>query len=501
MADTEDWKQRYRKEAREWEATDGLLRRVLGRLAIAAEGSSGELDAVLARMQRHARDHEDRALEADLKDLTTQVRRLDSSNRAAAAPESAPAAVVAETGPSEKEYSEALIDALDVSAESGVALREFRRRLSSLEPEQCLAELAVQISSLLRQEPQTDGGVQEVLLTIIDEVSVAQPGVGAMDTLRETLQRDKDSDWHRVLERVVGEIRSLIQRISSEKQALEQLVQDVSAELGEISEVLVEERGNLDSGRDQALALHDIMHEGVQRIQQHIDTESDIEKLKAGVSHSLEGIRSGISDFVARDEARFAEAQARNEELQERIGRMESEAGELRKKLARNRDKLMHDTLTGVRSRLAYDETLAQEMSRYRRYHEAFSLAVLDIDHFKRVNDDYGHTAGDKALKLVAELMQGRIRESDFLFRTGGEEFVVLLPKTGISGARPLVEDIREAVGESGFHYESQPVPITLSAGLTQVRDDDTAETLFNRADDAMYRAKKGGRDRLVVLE
>ena len=288
MADTEDWKQRYRKEAREWEATDGLLRRVLGRLAIAAEGSSGELDAVLARMQRHARDHEDRALEADLKDLTTQVRRLDSSNRAAAAPEPAPAAVVAETGPSEKEYSEALIDALDVSAESGVALREFRRRLSSLEPEQCLAELAVQISSLLRQEPQTDGGVQEVLLTIIDEVSVAQPGVGAMDTLRETLQRDKDSDWHRVLERVVGEIRSLIQRISSEKQALEQLVQDVSAELGEISEVLVEERGNLDSGRDQALALHDIMHEGVQRIQQHIDTESDIEKLKAGVSHSLE---------------------------------------------------------------------------------------------------------------------------------------------------------------------------------------------------------------------
>lgn len=450
MVDTEDWKARYRKEAGEWEVTEDLLRRVLGRLTIAAEGVSDELDGVLASMQRHARDRDDRALEADLKTLTAQLRRLDGAAPSAPAP--APA-----------------------------------------QPEE--------LPDAPRSEHSRDGGVREVLLAIVDEVAVVQPGAGAMETLREKLQRGIGGDWNSVLDRVIGEIRSLIQRISSEKQALEQLVQDVSTELGGISEVLVEERDGMESGRSDALALHDIMRDGVTRIQQQIDTQSDIDQLKSSINLSLEGIRLGVAEFVSRDEERFAAAQARSEALQERIGRMEDEAEEMRKNLERNREKLLQDTLTGVRSRLAYDETLARELSRYRRYHSVFSLAVLDIDHFKRVNDDYGHSAGDKALKLVAELMQGRIRESDFIFRTGGEEFVVLLPGTTISGARPVVEELRHAVAESGFHYESRPVAITLSAGLTQVREEDTAETLFDRADDAMYRAKKAGRNQLVTLE
>lgn len=447
MSDQEDWKQRYLTESREWESADKLLRRVATRLAIAAEGYSPDLDAVLQRMQTHIRSGASRDLEADLGDLSRQIKGLDSSR-------------------------------------------------SEPMPAEAIETKAQEISP-----PSVHSDAAEVLLTLIDEFAATQPGSGAFETLRETLERDKGSNWHRVLERVIAEIRGLIQRISSDKQELQQLMQEVGEELGGISQVLGEEHSGLKEGREQALALHDAMDAGVEQIQSRIAQESDITRLKTDVSQSLESIRKGISEFIERDAERFSLAETRNEELRSRIEKMEAETEQLQEKLNRNREKLMRDTLTGVHSRLAYDEMMAQEMSRFRRYKETFCLVMLDIDFFKRVNDTFGHAAGDKALQSVASIVGERIRETDYLFRVGGEEFVLLLPRTVVSAASPLVEAIRVAVEESEFHYENQPVTITLSAGLTAVHDDDTPETLFARADDAMYRAKKAGRNRLVTLE
>lgn len=499
MSDQENWKQRYEKDAREWEATDALLRKVVGRLTIAAEGDSPDLDAVLARIERHARNHEDHSLDSDLRSLTAQLKRSEgraageSTATTASSPES-------DDGSGARDYCEALLDALALDPDQTHSLREFRRQLPDMAPDRSLVELAARIGDLLKGRGGADGDVREVLIALVDEVSIVQPGVGALESLRDLLKRDA-GDWQDLLGRVIGEIRSLIQRISSEKHALAQLVRDVSEELGDISSVLVEEGGDLAAGRDRSIALQGVLNAGVQQIQDQVAGESDIAALKAGISRSLEGMRAGIAEFIERDAERFDAAEQRNARLRERVARMEAEAEELQKKLHRNHKRLMEDPLTGARSRLAYDEMLAQEMSRYRRYREPFCLSLLDIDHFKVVNDTFGHSAGDRALKLVAGLVAERIRETDALFRVGGEEFVLLLPRTDLDAAAVLVEAVRQSIGESGFHFENKPVSITVSAGVTVVRDDDTAETLFNRADDAMYRAKKGGRDRLERLE
>lgn len=451
MSEQDDWKQRYLKESQDWESADKLLRRVATRVAIAAEGYSSSLDAVLQRIQEHIRNGDLRDLESELGELSRQIQHLDVNHASSESP--SPAAAGTET-----------------ASPSDTA-------------------------------PGPQGDAREVLQTLIDEFAATQPGIGAFVTLRESLLGDRGGDWHRILERLIAEIHGLIQRISSDKQALQQMMQEVGLELGGISQSLVDEYSGLQEGRRQAAAMGDVMHDGVQQIRSHMESESDIEKLKAGVGLHLESIRNGISSFIEKDAERVLLSEARNEELRARILKMEEEAEALQKKLDRNREKLMRDTLTGAHSRLAYDETLAQEVSRYRRYREPFCLVMLDIDFFKRVNDSFGHAAGDKALQLVASIVAERIRETDYLFRVGGEEFVLLLPKTELASAVPLVEAIRAGVGDSGFHYDNQPVPITLSAGLTQFHEDDTTQTLFERADDAMYRAKKGGRDRLVSLE
>jgi diguanylate cyclase len=241
------------------------------------------------------------------------------------------------------------------------------------------------------------------------------------------------------------------------------------------------------------------MDKSVKSIQQTVQSESDINQLKSAISDNLLSIKTGLTEFVEHDSMRYEKAESRNQKLQQQIQYMEQESNQLKKKLSENRKKLMFDTLTGVRNRLSYDEILEQELSRYARYQETFSYALLDIDHFKRINDEYGHNAGDKALQIVAQMMSRNIRKTDFLFRIGGEEFVLILPKTVLASAAPLVEKIRKAVGETNFHFKQQKVNISLSAGLSCMRSNDTAETIYERADKALYQAKNTGRDRMVV--
>lgn len=122
-------------------------------------------------------------------------------------------------------------------------------------------------------------------------------------------------------------------------------------------------------------------------------------------------------------------------------------------------------------------------------------MAVLDIDYFKRVNDSFGHKAGDRVLQLVAREMLERLRSTDFIARYGGEEFVVLLPETSVEDALEVVENLRAHIGRLPFHFSGQPVRVTLSAGLAAFRPGDSETSVFNRADQALYEAKGAGRN------
>ena len=123
-------------------------------------------------------------------------------------------------------------------------------------------------------------------------------------------------------------------------------------------------------------------------------------------------------------------------------------------------------------------------------------LAIIDIDLFKAVNDTYGHKAGDKALKLIADQLRENLRGTDFLARYGGEEFTILMPETDLDSAIIAANKLREAVTAAKFHYQGVHVSISVSAGLAELTGDDTPEALFKRADKALYRAKAAGRNR-----
>jgi diguanylate cyclase (GGDEF)-like protein len=163
---------------------------------------------------------------------------------------------------------------------------------------------------------------------------------------------------------------------------------------------------------------------------------------------------------------------------------------------ARTRFLAEHDALTGVLNRYAAVAVFEREQASASRYDLPLSLLLLDIDHFKRINDRYGHGRGDDVLRRLTSLLAESIRASDVLVRWGGEEFVIIAPHTDPAGAAELAEKLRETVEETNF-----PIPevVTISLGVAQSRPRDTLRTVADRADAALYRAKTEGRNRWVA--
>lgn len=162
-----------------------------------------------------------------------------------------------------------------------------------------------------------------------------------------------------------------------------------------------------------------------------------------------------------------------------------------------------HDGMTGCLNRSTTDALLAHELQRARRDGRPLAFVLLDLDHFKQVNDSHGHRVGDEVLRHFARTVRQRLRASDALGRTGGEEFGLVLPGTDAAGARSLVEAVRSAVAASTAALDGQglPVRVTVSAGIALASSDTqlSADRLYGRADQALYEAKRAGRNRVVM--
>lgn len=156
------------------------------------------------------------------------------------------------------------------------------------------------------------------------------------------------------------------------------------------------------------------------------------------------------------------------------------------------------DELTKMPNRRAWDNRLAEEFSRFKRYHRPCGLLLIDLDDFKKINDTYGHLIGDKALQEVAKLIKGGLRNNDFAARYGGEEFTVLLPETDLVASAIVAERLRRDLDQTCFTVRGLPTDITASFGVSQFHhDDEEPEEAFERADQALYLAKSRGKNRV----
>jgi diguanylate cyclase len=453
VATEHQWKDKYRALVREledkeraWSELEAALRAAAGKLAMAALGRSPELDAAIDHVMTVLRT-DATALNLD-SSMTGLVRALKAENAVdiKSAPQGGTPVVIVPT-------------ASAVTDEIVSLLRALVRRLAEMPP---LAETAAALTRRL-------------------EVGVPEGG------------------WEPFLRSVADAVGSVVKALDAQRRELADFLEQVTEQLAEFENWTKWQTDTAQSRRDDTRGLEQTVEVEMRVLSQEVASSPDLAYLKTRVRARLDGVARELREFRHREEKRHAEDERRATELRGEVAKLKGRTAELAEICAEQEERLMIDSLTGTHSRYAYERRLDEEFRRWQRHSQALAFSIWDIDAFKRINDSFGHEAGDRLLRGVAELFARNKRTEDFLARIGGEEFVLLLPMTPLEAAKGVAEKLRRIVETTAFHHHGQRVPVTISCGLTDFRAGDTPAAVFERADRALYEAKGQGRNRCVA--
>ncbi|UVJ44119.1 diguanylate cyclase [Pseudomonas sp. LS1212] len=337
--------------------------------------------------------------------------------------------------------------------------------------------------------------IEETLLGLLNDLTLPERHQEQAQSMRERLEHGLN--WYELLP-ILDDLAVLMLAINDSGQHefevyLKQLNERLESFQSHLQDASEGHAGNSSAARD----MDNQLREQVDGLQSSVQDAADLDSLKHILESRLEGLLGTMDQHQQQRDQREHEVAARLQSLAERVASMEQEALGYREHLEEQRQKALIDPLTGLPNRAAWSERLDQELQGWQQSGGDLLLAVLDLDHFKRINDNYGHLAGDKVLKIIANELRKRLRPTDFIARIGGEEFVLLAPATPLGTGVKLAETLRAAIEACPFHFKSEPVTITVSIGITAFKAGERSELVFKRADQALYRAKNAGRNRI----
>ena len=381
-----------------------------------------------------------------------------------------------------------------------IALNSEQEKLKAIS--QCIEKINVPSKNISGQkaEQSTTSDTTEFnienLLTLLDWITIPGKSQTKLNTLKEQLEQRKDgADTGNLLRRIALTISNAYMEIQSELKETEDFLKKVTNQLNEITLQIADIETLENESFSNSVTLNSEMEKQIELIQAGVDNADTIEDIKKTINTRIEVLQNNMDQFINVEQGRKKQTDHHHKELVERISKMENETEKLRECIEIERKKAYNDALTGIPNRMAFDERINNEYQRWQRYNNKLTLCLVDIDKFKNVNDTYGHKAGDIVLKTIAEKCASKVRKSDFFCRYGGEEFALILPETDLSAAITVAETLRESIERCSFQYGDKDVKVTISCGLAEVKGKDNLDTVFKRADRALYKAKDSGRN------
>ena len=339
--------------------------------------------------------------------------------------------------------------------------------------------------------------IEDTLLGLLDDLTLPEHHRPQAEAMRDRLQNGLN--WYELLP-ILDDLATLMLAITDSGQ------HEFEAYLQQLNERLESFQSNLQAASeghaDNRSAARDMdtqIREQVDGLQSSMQEAADLDDLKHVLENHLEGLLGTMDQHQKQRDEREQEVAARLHSLAERVAHMEQEALGYREHLEEQRQKALIDPLTGLPNRAAWSERLDHEINQWQQHGNTLLLAMLDLDHFKRINDNYGHLAGDKVLKIIASVLRKRLRGTDFIARFGGEEFVLLMPDTVPTAGAKLLEKLRASIEACPFHFKGEPVTITISMGMTAFKPGEHSDLVLKRADQALYRAKHAGRNQVAL--
>ena len=324
-----------------------------------------------------------------------------------------------------------------------------------------------------------------------------------LDAIGESIVAASDAtDVSDTRHRLFEMIFQYISETNNDREKVTLFIQEIVTKIFEIEKKLASSYAHASSLYEAEKGFEDVLINEMKSLAVSSNISASLEDLKKQISQRLTSIDSALQKKQMADKVIRTATQKNREAFKSGFVRLKKELNDATRYSEELEKKLNKDQLTGAFNRRAYDKMIEDEMARFKRYGTCFSLLLIDADHFKRVNDNYGHAAGDKCLKEIIHRTLPLLRKNDMLARYGGEEFAVIMPGTDINGAVEAAEKIRKNIEKISFIYKQQKVQITVSIGVTQAMEgDQTSKDLFERADVGVYQAKEQGRNKVVAKD
>ena len=302
-----------------------------------------------------------------------------------------------------------------------------------------------------------------------------------------------------LLDCCISIIRLIVATISQERQSAQTFLLAINETLALLHQSLLDSVNRSRDVGHRMAELNQQIDAKITQLNNETQTTNSVTELKKLVGQKLEAL---TLDIKLKEELEIQERESISQSLhvmQKRIDILEKETKTYRDRLAEQKFKSLQDSLTKLPNRAAFDERLQFEYQSFKRTKKNLCLVVIDVDHFKSINDNYGHSAGDKTLQVIASALKKTIRTTDFIARFGGEEFTLIMPDSDLNQIIQPLEKIRKSIKSIPFKFKDTSVQITISIGATQFMPTDSPQEVFDRADEALYSAKNSGRDRLVI--
>lgn len=301
------------------------------------------------------------------------------------------------------------------------------------------------------------------------------------------------------LDAVAAALIDTFRELSAQKAEAERFVNEVTTTLASLERWAEEGASRVDEQRLAHEDLHADVDREVSTLQTQVEGASSLDDLKQHMRDRFAAIATRIRAFRDKEDEKLLAVEQQNAALNDELAELKVRTETLHQQLHQQQQLLLLDTLTQVHSRFAYERRLDEEIAVSMRSGKPLCYALWDIDYFKRINDDHGHQVGDEVLSRVASYLSRYTRSNDFVARIGGEEFVVLFPDTSIDDATMIAEKLRALIAAAEFTVDGIEIGVTISCGLSALRQGDGAEQLYRRADEALYAAKDGGRNRCIA--